>query len=437
MAELPEATERIQEKWVKMGLFRRKKKPKYVEEILEFGEEIDLRSRRRENKAKKSQKAMLAQEAGQGQPGSQQPQGPAQQQGGQKKSLATEYCEQIMAAAKNLEETKREYKVVTDYLTDIQKIENLPESEMKKIQDTAQNVLNLNDARDAYLNKSKTISDAQFAQMEQLEDEMPEIIRRLQGNESYQTTVKRDMQYLEGEREEWRYYQESVVNEENILRKSLYALLSVYVLAVLMAVILGMAMKFDIMMPFVVATLVTGAAGGIMVLRLQNDSVEIKKSQANINRAIVLLNKVKFKYVNVTNAVDYACEKYHVKNGYELSYIWDQYLEAVKEREKYQRTNDELDYFNDKLIRQLKKYQFYDARIWIHQAKALLDKKEMVEVKHELLVRRKKLRDGMEDQAETIRGARKEIESLVKNRPGGYEDVKELLDAVDNMCGIG
>lgn len=420
-----------------MGLFRRKKKPKYVEEILEFGEEIDLRSRRRENKAKKIQKAMQAQEAGQGQPGSQQPQGPAQQQGGQKKSLATEYCEQIMAAAKNLEEAKREYKVVTDYLTDIQKLENLPESEMKKIQDTAQNVLNLNDARDAYLNKSKTISDAQFAQMEQLEDEMPEIIRRLQGNESYQTTVKRDMQYLEGEREEWRYYQESVVNEENILRKSLYALLSVYVLAVLMAVILGMAMKFDIMMPFVAATLVTGAAGGIMVLRLQNDSVEIKKSQANINRAIVLLNKVKFKYVNVTNAVDYACEKYHVKNGYELSYIWDQYLEAVKEREKYQRTNDELDYFNDKLIRQLKKYQFYDARIWIHQAKALLDKKEMVEVKHELLVRRKKLRDGMEDQAETIRGARKEIESLVKNRPGGYEDVKELLDAVDNMCGIG
>ncbi len=420
-----------------MGLFRRKKKPKYVEEILEFGEEIDLRSRRRENKAKKIQKAMQAQEAGQGQPGSQQPQGPAQQQGGQKKSLATEYCEQIMAAAKNLEETKREYKVVTDYLTDIQKLENLPESEMKKIQDTAQNVLNLNDARDAYLNKSKTISDAQFAQMEQLEDEMPEIIRRLQGNESYQTTVKRDMQYLEGEREEWRYYQESVVNEENILRKSLYALLSVYVLAVLMAVILGMAMKFDIMMPFVAATLVTGAAGGIMVLRLQNDSVEIKKSQANINRAIVLLNKVKFKYVNVTNAVDYACEKYHVKNGYELSYIWDQYLEAVKEREKYQRTNDELDYFNDKLIRQLKKYQFYDARIWIHQAKAMLDKKEMVEVKHELLVRRKKLRDGMEDQAETIRGARKEIESLVKNRPGGYEDVKELLDAVDNMCGIG
>ena len=196
-------------------------------------------------------------------------------------------------------------------------------------------------------------------------------------------------------------------------------------------------MKFDIMMPFVIATLIAGAVGGIMALRLQNDRMGLKKAQANINRAIVLLNKVKFKYVNVTNAVDYACEKYHVKNGYELSYIWDQYLEAVKERDKYQRTNDELEYFNDKLIRQLQKYRFYDARIWIHQVKALLDKKEMVEVKHDLLMRRKKLRSGMESQATDIRGARNEIEKLIKNRPGGNQEIKEILDSVDQICGIG
>ena len=413
-----------------MGLFKKKKKPEYVEEILELGEEIDRRSRRRENKAKQAQKAKQAADGQQEKPNQGQGQG-------QKKSLATEYCEQIMAAARNLEETKREYKIVTDYLTDIQTLENLPEAEMQKIQETAQNVLNLNEARDAYLNKSKTISDAQFAQMEQLEDEMPEIIKRLQNNESYQTTVKRDMQYLEGEREEWRYYQDSLEQEETILRRLFFIFAGVYVLAVGVIVILGMVMEFDIMMPFVAATLIAGAVGGIMALRLQNDRMGLKKAQANINRAIVLLNKVKFKYVNVTNAVDYACEKYHVKNGYELSYIWDQYLEAVKEREKYERTNDDLEYFNDKLIRQLQRYRFYDARIWIHQAKALLDKKEMVEVKHDLLVRRKKLRSGMESQVTDIRGARKEIEKLIKNRPGSNQEIKEILDSVDKMCGIG
>ncbi len=414
-----------------MGLFRKKKKPQYVEEILEFGEEIDLRSQKRAEKAKKAQKARQNAAAEQKKD---KPQGQSQEQ---KKSIATEYCEQIMDAARNLEETKREYKTVTDYLTDIQIIENLPETEFEKIQETAQNVLNLNEARDAYLNRSKTISDAQFVQMEQLEDEMPDIIKRLQENEAYQNVVKRDMQYLEGEKQEWHYYQESLEQEKKMLHRLLYALIGVFAAAVAAIVILGLAMKFDIKTPFVIAALISGALGGMMVWRYQNDGMELKKAQANINRAIVLMNKVKFKYVNVTNAVDYACEKYHVKNSYELSYIWDQYLEAVKEREKYERTNDELEYFNDKLVRQLHSYRLYDARIWIHQAKALMDKKEMVEVKHELLVRRQKLRAGMESQAENIRTARKEIENLVKNRPGGSKEIKAILDSVDEMCGIG
>ncbi|GFI31461.1 MAG: hypothetical protein HFH50_14395 [Lachnospiraceae bacterium] len=412
-----------------MGLFRKKKKPQYVEEILEFGEEIDLRSKRRAEKAKKIQKARQSAAAEQS--------GNENQGQENKKSIATEYCEQIMDAARNLEETKREYKTVTDYLTDIQIIENLPEPEFEKIQETAQNVMNLNEARDAYLNRTKTISDAQFVQMEQLEYEMPEIIKRLQENEAYQNVVKRDMQYLEGEKQEWHYYQESLEQEKKLLHRLLYALIGLFAAAVAAIVILGLSMKFDIKMPFVAAALISGALGGMMVWRYQNDGMELKKAHANINRAIVLMNKVKFKYVNVTNAVDYACEKYHVKNSYELSYIWDQYLEAVKEREKYERTNDDLEYFNDKLVRQLHAYRLYDARIWIHQAKALMDKKEMVEVKHELLVRRQKLRAGMESQADNIRTARKEIENLVKNRPGGSKEIKAILDSVDEMCGIG
>ena len=67
----------------------------------------------------------------------------------------------------------------------------------------------------------------------------------------------------------------------------------------------------------------------------------------------------------------------------------------------------------------------------------MLDKKEMVEVKHDLLVRRKKLRSGMESQVTDIRGARKEIEKLIKNRPGSNQEIKEILDSVDKMCGIG
>ncbi len=164
--------------------------------------------------------------------------------------------------------------------------------------------------------------------------------------------------------------------------------------------------------------------------------MDIKRSQANINRAITLLNKISFKYVNVTNAVDYACEKYHAKNSYELNYIWEQYMEELRERDKYQKTNDELEYFNDKLVMLLQQYRLYDAKVWIYQAQALLDKKEMVEVKHELIVRRQKLRATLESQIANIRKAQADIVKIVKERPGDEKEIKNILKSVDEICGL-
>lgn len=393
-----------------MGLFRKKKRPKYVDELWDYDKPKE------EGTASEDKKAPMVKDP----PG----------------NPAMEYCEQILTAAKALEETKRDYKVVTDYLTDIQKIEELPEKEFAGIQEVAKNVMDLNKSRDDYLNKSRNISDSQFAQMEQLEEQMPGIIKRLKDNEAYQTAVKRDMQYLEGEKEEWRYYKDALEQESHLLRRLLYVLAGAFLAAAVLIVVLGLVMHFDITLPFLAATLVAAAIGIGMVWRLQNDSIDIKRSQANINRAITLLNKVSFKYVNVTNAVDYACEKYHARNSYELNYIWEQYLEEVQEREKYQKTNDELEYFNDKLMMLLHRYHLYDTKIWIYQAQALLDKKEMVEVKHELLVRRQKLRATMESQIANIRKAQRDIVKIVKEHPGNEKEIKAILKSIDESCGL-
>ena len=382
-----------------MGLFKRKKKAEPIETVVEVAETV--KEEKKENR-----------------------------------HAAMEYCEQIMEAAKDLEETKREYRVVTDYLTDIQMIEDLPEAEMKKIQETAQNVQNLNEARDVYRKKVKTISDAQFVQMEQMEDEIPDAIRRLKTNEAYQAAVKRDMQYLEGEKHEWHIHQETMEQEHKILKRVLYGIVAAFVIAVIVISILSQTIHLDIQMSFLITVLIAGGAGCIVFWRMQNDEREIKKAQASINRAITLLNSVKLKYVNITNAVDYPCEKYHVHNSDELNYIWEQYLEAVKEREKYQRTNEDLEYFTSRLIRDLHAYHLYDAKIWIHQTHALLDKKEMVEVKHELLVRRQKLRDRIETQIANIQNAKSEIEKLLKDYSQHENEIRDVLNSLDKICGI-
>ena len=114
-----------------------------------------------------------------------------------------ECCEQIIEARKEIEEETAEYRIVTSYLNDIQILEELPEEDRREITNAAENVQKLDRLRDDFQNSEKKISDVQFVQMQQEENEIPDAIVRLQTNEAYQNTVKKDMNYLEGEKTEW------------------------------------------------------------------------------------------------------------------------------------------------------------------------------------------------------------------------------------------
>ena len=79
-------------------------------------------------------------------------------------------CEQMIEAAKALEDTKSEYKVVTSYLNDIQLLEDMSEEEMAEIRQAAENVVALGNTRTEYMKTEKKINDAQFGQMQREED---------------------------------------------------------------------------------------------------------------------------------------------------------------------------------------------------------------------------------------------------------------------------
>ena len=113
--------------------------------------------------------------------------------------------------------------------------------------------------------------------------------------------------------------------------------------------------------------------------------------------------------------------------------MWEDYMEAVKEREKYQKTSEDLDYFNGRLVRLLKNYQLSDAQIWTTQAIALVDHKEMVEITHNLVTRRQKLRDRMEYNLNTIQEQKKEAEQLMDKVGDKKTQVQEIIQAVDRL----
>ena len=180
------------------------------------------------------------------------------------------------------------------------------------------------------------------------------------------------------------------------------------------------------------AALAAGS-GFFIFVRYQNALTGIARAETNGNHAISLLNKTKIKYVNITNAVDYVCEKYHVKNARDLEYQWEQYLEEVRRKERYMRTNDDLGYYNKKLISLLEEYPLYDATAWVDQPLALVKANEMSEMKHNLLVRRQKLRGQIQYNANVVATERAEIDRLMALHPEYEEEIRGIVQSVDKL----
>ena len=344
-----------------------------------------------------------------------------------------ERLEQMIELTQEVESEKSEYRMVSAYLGDIQMMEEMPKEERDKIQEVAANVVQLNAARTEFHNSAKKHSDAQFAMLEQQEREVPDAIRRLASNEMYRDTIERDMKYLEREKSEWVMRREFLVEQRTKLKNLLYIWVGLAVTAAVVIGILQFLMKMDMYYGWMALVFVTAIAIALTYWKIQDDGAEIAIAEHNRNRAVVLLNKVKIKDVNIVNAVDYVCEKYHVRSSAELNEQWEYYMEAVREREKYQRTNEDLDYFNGRLVRLLRQYQFYDAQVWVNQAAALVDPKEMVEVKHGLIARRQKLRSRIEYNLGVVAEQRKEATQLLDKVGNMRPQVEQILQTIDKL----
>lgn len=344
-----------------------------------------------------------------------------------------ERLEQIIEVTKEIEDEKSEYRMVTAYLNDIQLLEDMPEDEHKKIVEIAVNVVQLNSARTEFLNSSKKLSDAQFTQLERLEEEIPTAIKRLSANEVYRDTLMKDMKYLEREKTEWALRKDYLVHHVNKLKYLLYIMLGVSATAAVIIGLLQLVLELDMFYGWMAWVFVTAVVICVIYLRMQSDREEISAADRCQNKAITLLNKVKLKYVNIANAIEYTCEKYHVESASELNQQWEYYLEAVKEREKYERTSEDLDYFKGRLVRALAQYKFYDAQVWVVQAVALVNPKEMVEVKHGLVSRRQKLRSRIEYNMQIVKEQKEEAEKLLDKVGDMRPQVEQILLAVDKL----
>ena len=260
------------------------------------------------------------------------------------------------------------------------------------------------------------------------EDMFARLIPELEKAEEYQNLIKRDLRRLDSERQAYGFRKIELRHLMKDTRSMTIVCATAVIFCLLLLLILQYAFSFDVKIGYL-------AAGGIGALAITaiflkyNDAVrELSQVESGIGRLIRLQNTVKIRYVNNTHLLDYLYMKYNVKSAQELGRDYKQYLEEKDERHNYKRAEIELDSTQQELLHILRRYQVKDPMIWLYQTQALLDKKEMIEIRHNLIIRRQSLRRRMDYNKEVVAGkAKAEVKDLVENYP---KYAKEILGIV-------
>lgn len=337
-------------------------------------------------------------------------------------------CDQIVDAIYQMEDLRVEYDMVTSYFNDIQTIETLPVNVRRELTNIAKKIVLLEGETAQFLHSDDRISDENFRMIQSLEKELTQIFGQLKDLEDMDMKIKRDMKHLEAEKNTQEYLQESIEERQSKLRLFLIIFGTASALLVLTLALVGVLTETSLLIPILLILLLVVAMAALSVVTYRNFSYEFKMSELRENRAINLLNKVKIKYINNTSTLEYLYEKYHIKSLRELEYLYEQYLIMVDEVRKYQHSTGDLKELSETLTKLLFHYGVKDPDIWTKQSAALVDNREMVEVKHSLNVRRQKLREQIAYNEELRLSGLKDIREILKVNPELREQVKKELE---------
>ena len=337
--------------------------------------------------------------------------------------------EQIAEASTELENLKHEYNMVTSYLKDMEEIESLPEEEMLLLQSYARRIEELSDKQSDYARRERKLDEAKYRQMERMEDEVQEGCEKLLKAEEYQELIKRDLKRLDGEKQAYQYRKAELQHILEDSRSMAIICTIAVIICILVLLILQYGFSMNTGIGYVAAAALGAAAITAVFLKYNNASEELSRVENGIGRIIRLQNTVKIRYVNNTHLLDYLYMKYQVSSARELQKDYQDYQQEREARERYYSAEKDLDECQKDLIHELRRFQIQDPMIWIHQTRGLLDKKEMVEIRHSLIIRRQSLRRRMDYNKEVVAGkAQDEIKDLAKKYP---RYAREIMDTVD------
>ena len=337
--------------------------------------------------------------------------------------------EQMSEASKELDTLGGEYNLVTSYLTDIEEVEAQPEEIKEQLRSYAKKILELENSKVKMGEKRCYMKQEDYCRMERIEQYMPEGYEKLKATEDYQVLVKKDLGRLDGEKHAYYFRKNELLTSQSNMKGITGICVGSMVFLIILLSVIGAAWQLDVSLGYAIAVIVAASALALVYVKYHDARRELAKVERSINKLVLLQNTVKIRYVNNTNLLEYLYVKYDVNSSNELKKLWDKYLEENAHREREKQMQQDMDFHQAALVKILRGCNLADPNIWIHQAQALIDSKEMVEIRHGLIIRRQKLRKQMEYNAKIAQDAQDEVKDIVDQYP---EYAEKILDMVSH-----
>ena len=339
-------------------------------------------------------------------------------------------CEAIAENERQIAEAKKEYEKVTSYLTDIQRIDMAMEDEYREIKDICKSILTLTQERSKYKNRNLTISDAQMRKFEPFEDELVDEIKKMYNAQAYQDAIEGDIKNLKKEKDSLYSQRKEIIAKQNALKGMTKVLAVLIISLIVLLIVIYYATKTDMTLPYLGVVALAGVSAAMLVFESSKNRRDIILVERKINKAITLLNKVKIKYINNINVLDYNCNKFGVKNAKDFEEKWNEYCKMREYEKKFRENTEMLNANNENLVIMLKELGVKDADIWISRCEAIVDSREMVEIRHELNQRRQMLRERIENNEKLKEGIISQLDAIINAHPEINISCKAATDSL-------
>jgi hypothetical protein len=352
---------------------------------------------------------------------------------GERKHYVQDCLEQISDASGEMNNLKKEYNTVTSYLTDMEEIEALPPDMAKSLRETAKHLLEVDGAREQFLKRDDHMTDEQFTHMEQIEEEAEAGIQKLKEAEHYQKLIRSDLKRLDNERHAYQFRQKELETDYSNYKGMAFICFITMIVCVLLLFGLQVFLQLDTRFGYIIAVCIAALFIIWLFVKYNDTGNEIRQLSRSMNRLIQLQNTVKIRYVNNRQLLDYLVLKYHVENAGELEEQWKRFRTEKEDRKKFEGASKEIGRYQQDFLRQLHMARIKDTGIWLHQAVAIVDPKEMVEIRHHLIQRRQSLRSRMDYNKGIAKTAQNEIRNLAKDYPQYADEILKMVSERNDL----